>query len=113
MTRTRHERRVTQGVQQVIHGTQLPQHAELLLQNALDVFATQRADFVLGRGTREESCLESRLLFSGERARTTSSRTVFQARQAFTVEALDPVLHLSPAELGLCRHFVGSNTLSK
>jgi hypothetical protein len=36
---TRHKRRVTQSVQQVVHGAQLPQHAELFPQDSLDIFA--------------------------------------------------------------------------
>jgi hypothetical protein len=107
MTRTGHQRRVAQRVEQVVDGAQLPQDAELLLYNALQVFTTQRADFVFRSRACSQSGFELGLLFDREWTRTTASRAVFQAGQALVVETADPILNLSPTELGLRRHFVG------
>lgn len=51
MLRSRDERRITKPVQQAINRVQRAELAELVLQNPLHVFATQRADTVIRQRT--------------------------------------------------------------
>jgi len=96
--RARHKRRVAESVQQMVHGAQLPQHAELFPQDSLDIFAAERADFVGGRRTGCQSRVKLFLLRDRQGTRTTAAGTIFQARQALGVEASQPVLYLATTQ---------------
>ena len=91
MTRTRHQRRVAQRVQQVVHGTQLPQDAELLLPECAECLRHAACRLRLSHRTVASRALNSTCCSaeSGQgRPRPGRSSNPANLR----VEATDPIL---------------------
>ena len=98
MARPRPQRLQAEAVQQVVDRLQAAEHAKLLLEDAADVFAAERADAV-GRGRpRQDAPLEALLLLGSQRPLAAPALFVEQAVGPAGVVAADPGADLAGGE---------------
>jgi len=103
MTRSRGQAGKPQAMQQIVDTSQRILDPEFLFEDALSLFATQRADTVGLAGIGQETLLEGRFLYRRQVGRPPGLSLGCDRRQAAIPIRVDPSLHEPPAACqGLC-----------
>src|SRR5512135_3423622 len=87
-----HQAAETELVQQVVNGLEAQEHAELVLEDALEVAAVERTDAVLGLRPRLQPLLEAEPLRPGEARRSSGMGPLGERVRTTLVELGDPGL---------------------